>query len=256
MALAAVADGMDANSARARQVLEALRRRELIAELGAMNPESGAPVDLEDGLMLIARFGDPAADLPRARRELDSLAARLAGLPGPDRGPLPQLEALNRHLRESLGFTRERAADAAPDACYLHRVVERRSGLPIALAAVWILVGRRLGATVHGINMPGHFLGAWDANGRRVFFDPAEGGRALSRGDCARLLSQAGVAFSDTLLSPVPARLILIRTINRLIELNERRGGEGAADVAWWERLRAVLVDDEAGQGVATQERR
>jgi regulator of sirC expression with transglutaminase-like and TPR domain len=243
-ALAAVADGMDDDGTRARGLLEAIRRRELIAEAASLAADGDASLDLETGALLIARFGDPAVEADRARAMLDSIAAGLGQLPGPSGGPLPQLEALNRHLVHGQGFHYQRARQAEPADSYLHRVLERRHGLPVTLAVVWILVGRRLGATVHGINMPGRFLAAWDANGRRVFFDPADGGRPLSRADCARLLSQAGMAFSDGLLSPVPARLILVRMINNLIDLSERRDGPGGAEAAWWDRLRATLLRD------------
>jgi regulator of sirC expression with transglutaminase-like and TPR domain len=243
-ALAAVADGMDDDGTRARGLLEAMRRRELIIEMEQLAREENGPLDLETGALLIARFGDPGTDTDHARAMLDDLAASLHELPGPSGGPLPQLEALNGHLVNSHGFRPERLRQSTPADSYLPRVLERRRGLPISLALVWILVGRRLGATVHGINMPGHFLAAWDANGRRVFFDPADGGRPLSRSDCARLLSQAGVAFSDGLLSPVPARLILVRMINNLIDLSERRDGSESADAAWWDHMRATLLTE------------
>lgn len=245
MALAAVADGIDDDGARARGLLESIRRRELIVEMEALAGEDGeAKVDLQAGALLIARFGDAGADPDRVHAALDELAAGLQDMAGPSGGPLPQLEAMNRHLVDANGFSYERSRQRGADDCYLHRVLERRRGLPISLALVWILVGRRLGATVHGINMPGHFLAAWDANGRRVFFDPADSGRPLSRADCARLLSQAGVAFSDGLLSPVSSRLILVRLINNLIDLSERREGPDSADAAWWDRLRAALLSD------------
>jgi regulator of sirC expression with transglutaminase-like and TPR domain len=243
-ALAAVADGIDDDGTRARGLLEAIRRRELIAEMAALAADGESPVDLETGALLIARFGDPGAHCDAARAAVDALASGLRDLPSPSGGPLPQLEAVNRHLVERHGFRYERAKQAQPAESLLHRVLERHRGLPVSLAVVWILVGRRLGAVVHGINMPGHFLGAWDANGRRVFFDPADGGRPLSRADCARLLSQAGVAFSDGLLSPVPSRLVLVRMINNLIDLCERRDGPDSADAAWWDRLRATLLPD------------
>ncbi len=243
-ALAAIADGIDDDGTRARGLLEAIRRRELMAEMAGVAADGDAGLDLETGAMLIARFGDAGADCDGARAGLDALAAGLRDLPSPSGGPLPQLEALNRHLADRHGFRHERAKIVQPSDSLLHRVLDRHRGSPVSLAVVWILVGRRLGAVVHGINMPGHFLAAWDANGRRVFFDPADGGRPLSRADCARLLSQAGVAFSDGLLSPVPSRLILVCMINNLIDLCERRDGPDSADAAWWDRLRATLLPD------------
>ena len=45
-----------------------------------------------------------------------------------------------------------------PENSYLNRVIERRIGIPISLALIHIILGRRLGIPVHGINFHQHFL--------------------------------------------------------------------------------------------------
>ena len=57
-----------------------------------------------------------------------------------------------------LGFRGNTRDYGDPENSFLDSVLERRLGIPISLAVVMMEVGRRIGAPVHGVGMPGHFL--------------------------------------------------------------------------------------------------
>ena len=64
---------------------------------------------------------------------------------------------------------------------YPSLVLERKRGIPIALAMVYKCVANRLGLDVHGVNAPGHFLVRIKLEGAWTFVDPFFGGDILSR---------------------------------------------------------------------------
>ena len=180
-------------------------------------PESA--LDLGEAALLIAEDVYPGLDIPRYLRRLDEIAAPLQGRAG-DRSPLEaRVQMLNGHLFGELGFrgNREDYYDARNS--YLNEVLDRRLGIPITLSVVYIEVARRLGLTVVGIGLPGHFLVEARRDTSSLLLDPFNGGESLTQEDCERLVEDVyggSLAFSEDQLRPVRKREILTRMLNNL----------------------------------------
>ena len=104
-----------------------------------------------------------------------------------------------------------------PENSYLNRVIERRIGIPISLALIHIILGRRLGIPVHGINFPQHFLICYELR-EQIIVDPFSG-RILSKPDCATLLRQhlgAKATLKDEYFAHASNRDILMRLLDNL----------------------------------------
>jgi regulator of sirC expression with transglutaminase-like and TPR domain len=104
-----------------------------------------------------------------------------------------------------------------PRNSYLNEVIDRRRGIPITLAVVYLAVGRRLGMPVHGVNAPGHFL---VRHGERVL-DPFASGRGVANDTLLEQLRQMGVSEPEDqlrrlLTSPPDTRTILVRMLGNL----------------------------------------
>ncbi len=97
-----------------------------------------------------------------------------------------------------------------PDQSNLTVALESGHGLPITLACIFILVGRRVGLSIQGCSFPGHFL-ARDGQTQRVF-DPFNGGRALSPREVGALQRAA----PDEMSEAAPAREIVARVLRNL----------------------------------------
>ena len=90
--------------------------------------------------------------------ELERLALRL-------RTKLPQtadaeerVMALNQFLFDELGYRGNVDEYYDPRNSYLNEVMERRTGIPITLAILYMELGRRIGLPLEGVSFPGHFL--------------------------------------------------------------------------------------------------
>jgi regulator of sirC expression with transglutaminase-like and TPR domain len=66
--------------------------------------------------------------------------------------------ALNDYLFGELRFTGNERQYEDPRNSFLNQVLERRTGIPVTLALVYLEVARRAGLYVEGINFPGRFL--------------------------------------------------------------------------------------------------
>ena len=107
--------------------------------------------------LLIARLEYPTLDVRPYLNQLDTLgreaSLRVAAAPESLR-----VHSLNKYLFEELRFTGNREHYDDPRNSFLNEVLERRTGIPISLALVYLEVARRAGVRAEGVNFPGHFL--------------------------------------------------------------------------------------------------
>lgn len=185
---------------------------------------AGGPVDLARAALVIAKLEypdlDPAPSMARLRqlgeRASDAIAP-LAGAPASAR-----LSAISGVLFVDEGFAGNRAHYDDFRNSLLNVVLERRLGIPITLALVFMEVAARAGIDVQGVSFPGHFLlrGPDEQEIERpVILDPFDGGRALTEAGCRSLLARMigdEAAFSADLLRPCSPRQMLARILNNL----------------------------------------
>lgn len=102
---------------------------------------------------------------------------------------------------------------------FLNEVMDRRKGIPITLAVLYIELARRIGRKVHGIGFPGHFLVKVEDGDYSGFVDVFRMGRLMSREDCIQMgVELTGIDCSDRpqVLEPVDTRSILLRMLQNL----------------------------------------
>lgn len=180
-------------------------------------PESS--IDLGEAALLIAQDAYPALDIAGYVRRLDEIAAPLTARVGEGSSLGEMVAALNGHLFGELGFRGNEEDYYDPRNSYLNEVVDRRLGIPITLSALYIEIARRIGLTVVGVGLPGHFIVEARRDTSSVLLDPFHGGESLTSEDCERLVESAygnSVPFSDDQLEPVRKRQILTRMLNNL----------------------------------------
>ena len=186
--------------------------------------------DLAPAALFIARLEYPRLDAARYLEQLDAmgrtLSERIASL-GPGVEPLARVRAISGYLFEDQGFAGNTNAYDDPRNSFLNQVLERRTGIPITLALVYIEVARRAGVRADGVNFPGHFLlrlpqapePPADGLDDHVIIDPFHGGTILSEADCQRLLRKhAGedAPFDRRLLTRASKQQILLRMLLNL----------------------------------------
>jgi regulator of sirC expression with transglutaminase-like and TPR domain len=159
----------------------------------------GPEPDLGLLCLLLGAEADPSLDdagIATALRVLDRLAgevSRLLADEAPaDRTPQSWAAALRAVLGTRHGFHGRAADYGRLDSSLLHAVLRRRRGLPILLSVVWLEVGRRAGAPVYGMALPGHFMvGVGTPDGHHVLADPFTGGTEVSSAEAAARTAQA-----------------------------------------------------------------
>ena len=181
--------------------------------VAALSPDP----DLANAALMIARLEYPGLDARPYLDRLDALGrealSRLEAVsvvpsdapPGVDPDRYARVMALNDYLFNDLRFIGNRTRYEDPRNSCLNEVLDRRTGIPITLALLYMEVARRAGLEVEGINFPGHFLLRCPSRpglqfSEDLIIDPFHGGVLLSEDGCRALLRKHGDA--NTVLEP------------------------------------------------------
>ena len=181
------------------------------------------PIDLARAALVIAKLEypnlNPSASLTRLR-EIGERATEVVS-PLKDAPLSIRLRALSEHVFQHEGFAGNRAHYDDFRNSFLNEVLDRRLGIPITLALVFLDVAKRTGVEAQGVSFPGHFLlrGMDDTGGPPLILDPFDAGRPLSEIDLRALLSRMTgdeATYSPELLRPCTPRQMLARMLNNL----------------------------------------
>lgn len=187
---------------------------------------------LDEAALLIASQANPGLDVEAYRKVLDDLARSCDG---------DDIAALSHQLFVVGRFRGNDRDYDDPRNSYLDVVLDRRLGIPITLSVVLLEVGRRLGVSMSGVSMPGHFLVRL-RGAPPVLLDAFAGGRMLSETECEawfRATYGPGVPWDPRFLDAVGPTTILARMLANLRSIHLQRHESVALE--WVLRLRSLL---------------
>ena len=179
-------------------------------------------VSLAEGALLIAADEYQELDIDTYLGRIDELGAVLRRRLRSDISTTEALIALNRYVFDELGFSGNTADYYDPRNSYLNDVIERRLGIPITLAVLYIEIGRRIGLPLHGVSFPGHFLVKCVLREGAIILDPYARGASLGLEDLQQRL-QAVVREAELdpsllrrMLASAAPRDIFVRMLRNL----------------------------------------
>jgi len=191
-------------------------------------------IELARACLQIAEDAYPGLDVDGYVGEIERFAKRLRARFAPDAAAEDRVIALNEFLFDDLGFGGNTDDYYDPRNSYLNEVIDRRTGIPITLAVLYMEIGRRIGLPFEGVSFPGHFLVRLPLRGGTLVLDPFSGGvpqseaelrerlkRVIPRGATGEWKRAArGVAVAelplDQFLEPASNRQILARVLRNL----------------------------------------
>jgi len=196
---------------------------------------------LLEATVAVAMDEYPELDVQQVLAQVDQLLARLQRRLAPDAGTMQRLRLLNQFFFRELAFGGNVNHYYDPDNSHLNMVLQRRKGIPITLAVLWLELAQGLGLKAHGINFPGHFMLKVELPQGQVVIDPFTGG-SLSQEDLSErlepykrrhgLVDEFDVPVGLYLQSASP-RDILARVLRNLKEIHRSQQD--------WARLLRVL---------------
>ena len=179
-------------------------------------------INLAEAALLIASEEYPDLDIAAYLARLDEMAATLKRRLRADISPADTIVALNRFLFVEYGFTGNAADYYDPRHSFLNEVLDRKRGIPLTLALVYIEISRRIGLPVQGVSFPAHFLVKCRLGEGTVVLDPYAKGISLSLDDLKQRIKSLrnGVELPQSsiaeMLAAASNKDILVRMLRNL----------------------------------------
>lgn len=208
-----------------------------------------AQINLAAAALYIAQEEYFDLDVESYLNALDTMAEEVRErLPG-ESYPLRIIQTINQYLYQDLGFTGNTGDYYNPRNSFLNDVIDRRTGIPIALSLVYLEIAQRLDFPMVGIGMPGHFLIRPNYGDMEIYVDAFHSGEILFPQDCQERLSQIygqPIELQPDFLAPIGPRQFLVRMLTNLkhIYLTQNQLAKSLAAI---ERI-LLIVPDAVGE--------
>lgn len=177
---------------------------------------------LENAIFILSRFENPTLREGEYKQKLDRFASMISDEVRYSLDDTEKMHKLLDFVFDELGFTGSTKDYYNPQNSYLHRVIDRRQGLPISLALVVLFIARRLDLPFYGVNMPIHFMLKYQGEMEEVLIDPFDHGKIVSYNQCYYFLKQNGVEPRSEHFQKSSNEAILARCIRNLINSYEK----------------------------------
>lgn len=226
-----------------------------IANLRLLEDEE---IELDLAALALSKLDHEGADLAPYVALIQEIAERLATVGARAETPQEQASALATVFAEEFGFTGDVETYDAPLNADMIRVLDRRRGLPVSLAILYVSAARRVRWTAHALNTPGHVLASVGSQ-PAILIDPFNGGKTVTSQQLLALLARTlgtGVGVDADHVAPMANRNVLVRLLLNQASRAEQEGDVPRATIlyermtqiapqnghGWWELARLQLV--------------
>lgn len=213
-----------------RRIAADVHVQRVVAELAKVLSAEPKDLDLARAALLIARLDDEELEVDSYLKQLDRLAADVRPKLPADADDATKIAALNKHLFAENGFHGSRTEYYHRANSYLNSVLDDREGLPITLSVLYMELGRKLGLTIEGVGLPGHFVVRHvPAKGEPQLIDVFEGGLAMTRDDAAKHVKAAGAGeLREEHLRAASGKEIALRMLRNLLGVAQNKDDKEA----------------------------
>ena len=117
--------------------------------------------NLLEGIIIVARYRYPDLDEDEIEYELAKLRKDIWIELNENLTALEQIKVFNYVFYEIHGFYGNTTDYHNPENSFINKVIETRTGNPLSLGVIYMLLAQSLDLPVHGINLPEHFVLAY-----------------------------------------------------------------------------------------------
>jgi len=190
----------------------------------------GEDLPLEEGAWLLAQTQYPEINVGAYEALLDAFASALRVRIDYTANLEEIIRTINGYLFEELEFQPNEANYYDSENSFLNRVIDNRTGNPISLCTIYLLLARRLKLPITGIGLPGHFVCRYQTSTAEVYIDAFNRGKLLTKADCIKYLLHTHHGLEEGYLAPVTPRRMLLRMCANLhqIYLHNKQSEETA----------------------------
>jgi regulator of sirC expression with transglutaminase-like and TPR domain len=182
--------------------------------------------DLLEGLWILNTYQYPDLELETLQAAIHQLYVEVWTFFAPDLQPLDQVKILNHVFFKQLQFSGNTKNFHSPSNSMLSIVLESKKGNPISLCSIYMLVAKKLGLPIYGVNLPNLFVLIYSQGETSFYINAFNKGVIFSRADLSSYLEQLKIEPQPAFFEPCSHSAILMRFLKNLTTAFEKLGEE------------------------------
>jgi regulator of sirC expression with transglutaminase-like and TPR domain len=180
--------------------------------------------DLLTGLWIINTYQYPDLEFEKLNADMHQIYFEVWTAFKNDLLPYEQVRIINGVLFNSLRFSANTKNFHSPGNSMLSNVLETKKGNPISLCSIYLLVAKKLGLPIYGVNLPNLFVLTYKSADASFYINAFNKGLIFSRKDIVNYLEHLNIESREVFFEPCSNKDIITRVLRNLIVAFEKLG--------------------------------
>lgn len=180
--------------------------------------------DLLTGLWIVNTYQYPDLDYAKLNAEMHQIYFEVWTSFKNDLQPYDQVRIINNVLFNTLRFSANTKNFHSPGNSMLSTVLDTKKGNPISLCAIYLLVAKKLGLPIYGVNLPNLFVLTYKSADITFYINAFNKGLIFSRQDIFNYLEHLKIEPKEDYFEPCAHLDIILRSLRNLGNAFEKLG--------------------------------
>lgn len=180
--------------------------------------------DLLTGLWIINTYQYPDLEYAKLNAEMHQIYFDVWTAFKSDLTPYEQVRAINNVLFNTLRFSANSKNFHSPANSMLSSVLDSKRGNPLTLCSIYLLVAKKLGLPIYGVNLPNLFVLTYKSADVTFYINAFNKGLIFSRKDIFNYLEQLKIEPKPEYFEPCGHLQMMVRMFRNLENAFEKLG--------------------------------
>ncbi len=198
--------------------------------------------DILEGAYIIASYQYPDYTKDELEADIYQLYYEVWTHVKEDMNDMDKIKVMNHVLFQQLKFSANTKNFHSPKNSFLNIVIESRKGNPISLCIMYLLLARKIGLPISGVNLPNLFVLTYIKDDIQFYINVFNRGLIFSKEDIERYIVQLKLNPDEGFFAPCDSITIIKRMLQNLIHAYDKDNDEDKK-IEVTELLTLLLVD-------------
>jgi regulator of sirC expression with transglutaminase-like and TPR domain len=180
--------------------------------------------DLLTGLWIINTYQYPDVEFDKLNAEMHQIYFEVWTAFSNELQPLDQIKIINNVLFNTLRFSANTKNFHSPANSMISSVLDSKRGNPLTLCSIYLLVARKLGLPVYGVNLPNLFVLTYKSVDVNFYINAFNKGLIFSKKDVTNYLDHLKIEPKQEFYEPCSHLSIIQRMLRNLGQSFEKLG--------------------------------
>ncbi|WP_339866380.1 transglutaminase-like domain-containing protein [uncultured Algoriphagus sp.] len=180
--------------------------------------------DLLTGLWIINTYQYPDLEYAKLNAEMHQIYFEVWTAFKNDLTPYEQVRSINNVLFNTLRFSANTKNFHSPANSMLSSVLDSKRGNPLTLCSIYLLVAKKLGLPIYGVNLPNLFVLTYKSSDVTFYINAFNKGLIFSRNDIFNYLEQLKIEPKEDYFEPCAHLQMMLRMFRNLENSFEKLG--------------------------------